>query len=324
MDGEGESDDSGDEGSDSRLSKAERRERFKLFMKFLADNSDVEVVPHKLVQGSGAIHLTSEQREEIPEGFSFTTTASLTDMFHVWWKEMIAKDGDLGVFGVKLKSMFRSSLVRESLKCYESADDKLTLEPPANPVAGFGWLPTPSKKMEMEERDVLFLERGCRATCRALNLAEIILQAWDPEKTDLKVAQRMRKSISKAVKAMMQIQVASTCGLLQLRRDHFLFGVRGLTPNHVQRLRHAPVLSEDKLFPVDLLKELDEINLKSLHTRPSSLGAGRLQHDCTGAVPRASKFLQIEQPVQHLPSGSAQKPVLQVCTTHAQLFSSSC
>ena len=132
--------DSDEEGDDSRLTRAERREKFKAFMRFLAQNSDVEIVPHKLVQGSGAIHLSSEQRDEIPEGFSFTTTASLVGMFDLWWKELCAKDGDLGVFGVKLKSMFRSSIVRESLKCYESADEKLALEPPANPIAGFGWL----------------------------------------------------------------------------------------------------------------------------------------------------------------------------------------
>ena len=153
--------DSDEEGDDSRLTRAERREKFKAFMRFLAQNSDVEIVPHKLVQGSGAIHLSSEQRDEIPEGFSFTTTSSLVGMFELWWKELRAKDGDLGVFGVKLKSMFRSSIVRESLKCYESADDKLSLEPPANTIAGFGWLPTPSKKMDVEERDILFLERGC-------------------------------------------------------------------------------------------------------------------------------------------------------------------
>ena len=45
------------------------------------------------------------------------------------------------------------------------------------------------------------------------------------------------------------------------------YGVRGLTTSHVQRLRHAPLLSQDKLFPVELLKELDEVNFKSLHTR---------------------------------------------------------
>ena len=212
MDVDEESLDSDSEGEGSRLTRAERRERFKAFMKFLAENSDVDVVPHKLIQGSGAIHLSSEQRDEIPEGFSFTTTPSLTNMFELWWKEMKSKDGDLGVFGVKLRSIFRSSIMRESLKCYESADEKLSLEPPANPVASFGWLPIPPKRMSVDERDLLFLERGCRASCRALNLAEVILQAWDPEKTDLKMAIRMRQSISKAVKALMQIQVASTCG----------------------------------------------------------------------------------------------------------------
>ena len=98
-----ESDDSGDEGSDSRLSKAERREQFKEFMKFLAEKSDVDIVPHKMIQGSAAISLSSEQREEIPEGFSFTTTRALSDMFNLWWEEMKSRDGDSGSMGVKIE-----------------------------------------------------------------------------------------------------------------------------------------------------------------------------------------------------------------------------
>ena len=98
-------------------------------------------------------------------------------------------------------------------------------------------------------------------------MAEVVLQAWDPEKTELKLALRMRKSISRAVKAMMQIQVAMTCGLLQLRRDHVLTAVRGLSVDNIQRLRHAPILEETKLFPPELLKELNEVNYQSLQTR---------------------------------------------------------
>ena len=107
MQGAGDSEHSGDEGeSDSRTLKAVRREEFKQFLKFLAAESDVEIVPHKVVTGSRAFHLCSENRSEIPEGFSFTTTKSLVEMFDEWCSEMKSRDGDAGSFGVKLKSIF--------------------------------------------------------------------------------------------------------------------------------------------------------------------------------------------------------------------------
>ena len=77
----------------------------------------------------------------------------------------------------------------------------------------------------------------------------------------------MKKSISKAVKAMMQMQVVSTCGLIQLRRDHHLSSVRGLSVDNVQALRHAPVIGDSKLFPAALLKEMNDANYQSLQTK---------------------------------------------------------
>ena len=244
-----------------------RREEFKKFLKFLAAESDVDILPHKVVTGSRAIRLCSENRSEIPEGFSFTTTKSLIEMFDEWCAEMKSRDGDSGSFGVKLKSIFRSSIVRESLKTYESGDSILRVEPALGPSSNLAWMPPPSKKIDVDERDLFFLEKNARATCRALNFAEIMLQAWKPGETELDVACRIRRCMSKAVKAMMQVQVASTCGLVQLRRDHYLAGVRGLSVEEVQSLRHAPWLGDEKLFPSELLKELSESNFKSLQTR---------------------------------------------------------
>jgi hypothetical protein len=97
---------------------------------------------------------------------------------------------------VKLKSLFRSSLVRDSTRAYESADDVLKLEPVANPPGCFSWLPMPARKLEFDERDVLYMERSSRATCRALNFVEVILQSWDTDIMNAMLAQRMKKSVS--------------------------------------------------------------------------------------------------------------------------------
>ena len=236
-------------------------------MSFLAEKSDVSVVPHKVVSGSRAIHLYSEQRADTPESFSFTTTGSLCAMFDEWWTDFKTRDGDTGALGVKLRSLFRSSLLRESLKPYESADGKLALDPPGNPNVGYSWLPKPEKKVEIEEKDLIFMERSSRATLRALNFMEVVLQAWLPDKTELEIATRMRMSLCKAVKAMMQMQVVTTCELIQARRDHHLAGVRGLSVDNIQRLRHAPILEGSKIFPSEMLRELNDVNYQSLQTR---------------------------------------------------------
>ena len=81
------------------------------------------------------------------------------------------------------------------------------------------------------------------------------------------MAKTMHRSISKAVKAMMQLQVVSACSLLHLRRDHHLAAVRGLSVDLIQRLLHAPVVDEVKLFPADMLKEINDANYQSLQTR---------------------------------------------------------
>ena len=236
-------------------------------MSFLASNSDVEAVPHRVAQGARSIHLNSEQFTESPEGCSFTTTAALLAMFEEYWAELRLRDGDSGSLGVKMKCLFKSSIMRESLKTYSSPDDKLAMEPPAVPNVAYSWLPAPAKRIDIDERDVVFLERNARATCRALNFAEVVLQAWSPAETSVEMATRMRRSISKAVKAMMQLQVVSACSLLHLRRDHHLAAVRGLSVDLVQRLRHAPVVGEAKLFPSDMLKEINDANYQSLQTR---------------------------------------------------------
>ena len=54
---------------------------------------------------------------------------------------------------------------------------------------------------------------------------------------------------------------------LQLRRDHFLSYAKGLSPDAVARLRHASALEEKRLFPPDLLKEVDESYQKQLQTK---------------------------------------------------------
>ena len=87
------------------------------------------------------------------------------------------------------------------------------------------------------------------------------------ESTDVDLLARMKRSLSKAVKVMMQAQVTTFCGLIQARRDQYLAATRGLSPENVQKLRQAPFLKEPKIFPLGLLKEVNDDTVTTLHAR---------------------------------------------------------
>ena len=194
-------------------------------------------------------------------------------MVKVWWEEFRERDGDTGSMNLKLRQMFKGFGVRVSLKPYESVDGTLSLEPPGNPNVGYSWLPQPPRVIEIHEKDLIQFERNARISLRAANFAEAVLQAWKPEDEKIKdknesdYMSQMKRSLSKVVKCVVQAQVATMCGALQLRRDQYLTVVKGLSVDNIQRLRHAEVIGESKIFPMSLIKELNEVNYQSLQTR---------------------------------------------------------
>ena len=73
--------------------------------------------------------------------------------------------------------------------------------------------------------------------------------------------------LSSCVKTIMQTQIAISFGCLQLRRDFYLSGTKGLSSDAIQQLRHAPVIDATTLFPRDLLASLNNVNYQSLQTK---------------------------------------------------------
>ena len=65
-------------------------------------------------------------------------------------------------------------------------------------------------------------------------------------------------SITRAVKGVMQAQVASLCGSIQLRRDHHLSVAKGLSSDDIQLLRHLPLFGLPRLFPDATLRDIDD------------------------------------------------------------------
>ena len=249
------------------VSKAERRKQFLDFMATVAQHTDVSVEKKQESLRTRSVILSSENRDAPPDSIAFTTTPALVTMFKAWWSEFEERDGDAVSPQVKLRSLFRGSLSKHVSRMYESPDNLLSLDAPTAPPAGYPWLPSPQKKVEIDERDVRFLESTSRLALRASNFSEVMLQAWDASLTDIDFHLRTRKCLSSVVKTIMQTQVAIANGCLQLRRDHYLSHAKGLTPDAIARLRHASALEEKRLFPPDLLKEVDENNQKQLQTK---------------------------------------------------------
>ena len=54
----------------------------------------------------------------------------------------------------------------------------LSVDPHDAPASSYHWLPTPSKRLELEERDYVYFEQQVRTTIRALNFVEVVLQTW--------------------------------------------------------------------------------------------------------------------------------------------------
>ena len=236
-------------------------------MLFLATQSDVTIVRKKSVTGIRAIHLSSEDHTEVPDSMAFTTTSALDQMFQAWWDEFRVKDGDSGAMNIPFRTLFRGSLLRENLRPYEAADNKIPIEPPSNPNMGYTWLPQPVRRIDVGERDWIYLERNVRVALRALNFAEVVLQASKADEISEDMQLRMRRSMSKAIKTMMQSLVSTLCGFMQMRRDQYLMGARGLSIENIQTLRHAPWADQPKIFPAQLLHKLNEVNYQSLQTR---------------------------------------------------------
>ena len=74
-------------------------------------------------------------------------------------------------------------------------------------------------------------------------------------------------SITRAVKGVMQAQVASLCGSIQLRRDHHLSVAKGLSSDDIQLLRHSALFGLPWLFSDDTLCDIDNNFTKGLTTK---------------------------------------------------------
>ena len=93
--------------------------------------------------------------------------------------------------------------------------------------------------MDFTEHDAKVLEGQTRRTLCAINFVEAALQALPRSVGEPDSYFRILKSFTHAIKAIMQLQTAQLCQLVQLRRDHWLAKSRNVTAESLRLLRHA-------------------------------------------------------------------------------------
>ena len=124
-------------------------------------------------------------------------------MFEAWWLEFKDKDCKAGSFPSKLCFLFRGDGVKLSPQPYESGNGKLLFDPHDAPVLSYQWLPTPPRRLDIDERDFVVFERNTRATLRALNFIESVLQTWMARDDQDFLLTQFCMSITRAVKCAM-------------------------------------------------------------------------------------------------------------------------
>ena len=104
---------------------------------------------------------------------------SFREICKAWWSKSEDFDGDAVSPQVKLWSLFRGLVSRHVSCMYESPDNLLSLDAPTAPSAGYPCLPKPQKKLEIDERDVRFLESSARLALSVSIFSEVVLQSLE-------------------------------------------------------------------------------------------------------------------------------------------------
>ena len=244
-----------------------RQTSFRDFIVLLAKNAEVEISATKPSLSSKSIHLPSEFKVASPGSVTLASTTAIKRIFEAWGSEFEKKHSLARADNIRFMSLFKSSNIKAKTRPYEARDDDLSSEPLQNPVSFYSWLPCPGKKIEVFDSDIQLLERFGRVSLRTLNFIEVSIQAWHKLRMDRNTVEMIMKRMTYAVKALMQLQTCATNSIIQLRRDHYLLKVKGVSHEHKLLLRHAPILGEKRLFPDALLSQINKANKDSVQEK---------------------------------------------------------
>ena len=242
-------------------------ESFALLLKAIAKFSDVEAKAKDIFKANRLVHLVSEDYKPPPEAVALTMTKSIPDFINAWWREFVQRDlGGTELRQIKWGQLFKVRENRPSLRPFLPADNVLVAEALADPPLNFTWLPQPPRRMDFTEHDAKFLETQTRRTLCATNFLEAAIQALPRSVVEPDAYYKILKSFTPAIKAIMQLQTAQLCQLVQLRRDHWLAKSRNVAADSLRLLRHARTVGTRSLFPSTVMNNVNAQYVQNIQT----------------------------------------------------------
>ena len=246
---------------------------FRDVIRLIARHSEAEIRDVKTRSSKRRLTLLSDDAvEEAADYAALTTASGIADSFTAWLHEFEERDvKENKGKPVRYHELFRSKLLKPSFKTYKAGDDMLKLSALKKPQRSFAWLPSVSKKHAVWDNDLLYLEELIRGGMRVISFKELVNQALNRAlagEARASDTERLHKCSKEANKELLRVFSCLLGVVTQVRRDDVVSRVVDtLTISQRARLRHAPVVAEDDLFPEQLLVDLDKEYQASLTTK---------------------------------------------------------
>ena len=233
-------------------------------LQLIAEHADVKAEPKSVFKSAQFVHLASENYEPPPDSLALTTTRSIPQFLLAWWREFANKDmGGTETRALKFGHLFRSRSNVPSLRPYTPADDVVLADALADPPSCYKWLHQPPHRMDLTTSDAKGFEAIGRRSLSVANFMEAVLQALQ-RCTQPKQSAVLLRSLTPALKSIIQLQASSVCQWVQARRDHWLARASNISSRDVQALRHAPIVGVQNLFPSTVMEQVDDATNKSM------------------------------------------------------------
>lgn len=273
---------------------------FKHVIKMIADNSEGTLADVKMPVKKRKLVMRSDDAKEEPAEFAALSTASGVVMSLVaWLEEFKEKDTARPQRPIKHGDLFKSKMLKPSLRTYKSGDEFVKLEAAQRATKAYPWLPKPSKRIGQWEADLLASEELIRGGLRVVSFQELVNQAMNVaiQEGRALMAERLHRTNKEANKELLRIFTCLFGTIIQQRRDDILVRATDLTVEQRVALRHADVITEAGLFPETLLEqtgrdyeqELANKAMKQHLSKPAAGSGQRSKGDSKQSKPTSGK-----------------------------------
>ena len=246
-------------------STVKARASFSDLLQLIAQYSDVNAQAKDIFKSSRLVHLESENYTPPPDTLALTTTKSIPAFILAWWREFAQRDlNGPETRQIKWHSLHKARENRPSFRPYVPADNVVRSEALADPPLIYTWLPKPPTRLNFSEFDAKHFEGQTRKILNAASFIEAILQGLRRCGTDANAFASFLTALTPALKVVIQLQTATLCQWVQVRRDHWLAKASQVSPPDMQALRHAPLVGTQHLFPIETLERVNKQSEESV------------------------------------------------------------